>query len=54
MPLAPGDVLRVSIHGGSELGREAAKGDVDGLIVVPRLYTIDVAGDDLELRSRAD
>lgn len=48
MPIAPGDVLRVSIDGGPELGREAAKVGADGRIMLPGLDTIGVAGLDLD------
>ena len=48
MPIAPGDILRVSIAGGPELGRESAKVGADGRIVLPGLDTIEVAGLDLD------
>lgn len=49
MPVAPGDILRVSIAGGPELGRESAKVGADGRIVLPGLDTIEVAGLDLDM-----
>lgn len=48
MPIAPGDVLRVSVAGGPEFGRDSAKVGIDGRIVLPRLDTIDVAGVDVD------
>ena len=48
MPVAPGDVLRVSVSGGPELGQDAAKVGADGRIVLPGLDTIEVAGADLD------
>jgi polysaccharide export outer membrane protein len=48
MPIAPGDVLRVSIDGGPELGRDSAKVGADGRIMLPGLDTIEVAGLDLD------
>ena len=55
MPIAPGDVLRVSIDGGPELGREFGQVGADGRIVLPGLDTIEVAGADLDtVRQRVE
>lgn len=48
MPIAPGDVLRISVTGAPDIGRDAVKVGVDGRIVLPGLDAIEVAGGDVD------
>ncbi len=48
MTVEPGDVLRVTIAGAPDIGRDNAKVDADGRIMLPSLGGIAVVGADLD------
>ena len=48
MTIEPGDVLRVTIAEAPDIGREEAKVDADGRIMLPKVGGIPVSGSDLD------